>query len=138
MIEIQKDFLPPATTESIGGVIIGDNLTIDEQGKLNTEIPLIKLEETSGTIILQVNKVYTISINGQTTFSLPIPENRNIFNQIKVMARITGTPSINWGTTNYFNNVEPTIEEGDYDFYFDYDELNSVWVVGSLLKGTSI
>ena len=30
--------LPPATKESLGGVVIGDNLTVDEQGKVNLPV----------------------------------------------------------------------------------------------------
>lgn len=30
--------LPPATADTLGGVVIGDNLTVDEQGKVNLSI----------------------------------------------------------------------------------------------------
>ena len=30
--------LPPATKESLGGVIVGDDLTVDEQGKINLPV----------------------------------------------------------------------------------------------------
>ena len=90
---------------------------------------------TSGTITLAVNKIYTLSVTGATTFSLPTPSNKNVFNQIKVMLKVTGTPTINWGTTNFFNNETPTIKAGNYDVYFDYDNLMSAWVVGVMSKG---
>ena len=51
------------------------------------------------------------------------------------MLKVTGTPTINWGTTNFFNNETPTIKAGNYDVYFDYDNLMSAWVVGVMSKG---
>ena len=30
--------LPPATADTLGGVVIGDNLTVDEQGKVNLPV----------------------------------------------------------------------------------------------------
>ena len=101
----------------------------------NFQPPLTTLTTTSGTITLAVNKIYTLSVTGATTFSLPTPSNKNVFNQIKVMLKVTGTPTINWGTTNFFNNETPTIKAGNYDVYFDYDNLMSAWVVGVMSKG---
>ena len=94
------------------------------------------LSATSGTINLEVNKVYTMAISGTTTFSLATPTNKNVFNQIKVIIKVTGTPTINWGTTYFFNKKKPSIEEGSYDIYFDYDNLLNSWVCGSIPKGT--
>lgn len=101
----------------------------------NFQPPITALTATSGTITLSVNKIYTLSVTGATTFSLPTPSNKNVFNQIKVMLKVTGTPTINWGTTNFFNNETPTIKAGNYDVYFDYDNLMGAWVVGVMSKG---
>ncbi len=101
----------------------------------NFQPPITALTATSGTIALAVNKIYTLSVTGTTTFSLPTPSNKNVFNQIKVMMKVTGTPTINWGTSNFFNNETPAIKAGNYDCYFDYDNLMSAWVVGAMSKG---
>lgn len=101
----------------------------------NFQPSITALTATSGTISLAVNKIYTLSVTGATTFSLPTPSNKNVFNQIKIMMKVTGTPTINWGTTNFFNNQTPEIKAGNYDVYFDYDNLMSVWVVGVMSKG---
>lgn len=93
------------------------------------------LSETSGTVSLAVNKIYTIAVSDTTTFSLPTPADKTVFNQIKVMMKVTGTPTINWGTTNFFNKSTPEIEEGSYDIYFDYDNLLGAWVCGVMAKG---
>ena len=78
-----------------------------------------------------------MNLTGATTFALPNPINKNIFNQIKIMAKVTGTPTITWGTTNFFNKTTPEIGEGNYDFYFDYDNLLGAWVCGVMSKGVA-
>lgn len=100
--------------------------------------PLINaISATSGTVTLAANKVYTMSISGATTFTLPTSVDTTVFNQIKVMAKVTGTPTITWGTTNFFNKATPEIEAGSYDFYFDYDNGLGAWVAGALSKGVA-
>lgn len=97
--------------------------------------PLESLTETSGTIALEVNKIYSMEISADTTFNLPVDVNTSYFNQIKVMAKIVGTPVITWGTTYFVNKTEPELEEGVYDIYFDYDNHLAGWVVGVVSKG---
>lgn len=99
--------------------------------------PIIALTATSGTIALEVNKIYNLSITAATTFSLPTPSNTEVFNQIKVMLRVTGTPTITWGTSQFFNKATPEIEAGSYDCYFDYDNLLGAWVAGVMPKGAA-
>ncbi len=122
-----EDLVHKTGNETISGQKIFDNAVS----------PIISIEETSGTIELATNKIYTMTINDATTFSLPIPSNTGIFNQIKVMVKVTGTPTISWGTTNFFNRATPEIEEGSYDIYFDYDNGLSSWVCGVLAKGVA-
>ena len=93
------------------------------------------ISETAGTIALEANKIYTMSISDNVVFSLPTSVNSIYFNQIKVMAKITGTPVITWGTTYFMNKSAPELEEGAYDFYFDYDPNLAGWVVGAISKG---
>lgn len=92
---------------------------------------------TDNNLVVQVNKIYSTTVSVGVKFILPTPTNKTIFNQIKVMMKVTGTPTINWGTTNFFNKSEPSIEAGNYDVYFDYDNLLNAWVCGVLPKGTS-
>ncbi len=103
----------------------------------NYQPAITALTATSGTISLAVNKIYTISVSGTTTFSLPTPSNANVFNQIKLMMKVTGSPTINWGTTRFFNKTTPEIEAGNYDVYFDYDKLLGAWVCGVIVKGVA-
>lgn len=103
----------------------------------NFQPAVTALSATSGTLTLAVNKVYSAAITGNTTFSLPTPGNKNVFNQIKVMLKVTGTPTINWGTTQFFNKATPEIEAGCYDVYFDYDNNLNAWVCGAMPKGAA-
>ena len=102
----------------------------------NYQPELISLSQTSGNISLAINKIYSISISGTTTFILPTPS-QGKFNQIKLMMKVTGTPTINWGTTYFFNKATPEIEAGSYDVYYDYNNLDNVWVCGVISKGVS-
>lgn len=101
----------------------------------NFQQPLVTLSATSGTVSLEINKIYSMKIDGDLTFVLPASVNTNFFNQIKVMAQITGTPVITWGTDYFVNKEAPTIEEGCYDFYFDWDNNLGGWVLGAVTKG---
>ena len=103
----------------------------------NFQPAITALSQTSGTVALTVNKIYSMTVSGATTFTLPTPGNVNVFNQIKVMMKVTGTPTINWGTTWFFNKATPEIEAGNYDVYFDYDNLLGAWVCGVLAKGVA-
>lgn len=97
---------------------------------------ILDISETSGTVTLTANRIHKMNISGATTFSLPAG-NLNVFTQIKVIANVTGAPSINWGTDRFFNKKVPSIEVGQYDFYFDYDPTANAWVAGAVPKGVA-
>lgn len=98
-------------------------------------IPITSLPSESGNISLQSNTVYKLNINGATTFAPQTPADTTIHNQIKVFLSVSGTPTINWGTSNYFNKTAIEIEEGNYVVYFDYDPNLSAWAVGAMTVG---
>lgn len=97
---------------------------------------ILDISETSGLVTLTANRIHKMNISGNTTFSLPAG-NASVFTQIKVMVNVTGTPSINWGTSRFFNKKVPSIAEGQYDFYFDYDPTANAWVAGAVPKGVA-
>ena len=97
---------------------------------------ILNISKTSGTVTLTANRIHKMNISGATTFSLPAG-NASVFTQIKVMVNVTGTPSINWGTSRFFNKKVPSIAEGQYDFYFDYDPTANAWVAGAVPKGVA-
>lgn len=98
-------------------------------------IPITSLPSESGNISLQSNTVYKLSINGATTFAPQTPADTTIHNQIKVFLSVSGTPTVDWGTSNYFNKTAIEIEEGNYVVYFDYDPNLSAWTVGAMTVG---
>lgn len=99
--------------------------------------PMVVIAETSGTVTLQSTKIYQMQITDAVSFVLPSEVNTRYFNQIKVMAQITGTPVIDWGTIYFSNKTTPEIEEGSYDVYFDYDNLLGGWVCIVMAKGVA-
>lgn len=113
--------------------------TVEQAGAViaNYQQPIVVIAETSGTIALQSTKIYQMQITDAVSFVLPSEVNTRYFNQIKVIAQITGTPTIDWGTTQFFNKATPEIEGGSYDIYFDYDNLLGAWVCGAMAKGTA-
>lgn len=95
------------------------------------ENPILNITATSGNIILRTNTVNSMSISGDTTFVLPQTINNNILNKIILQIKITGTPTIDWGTTHYLVDSF-TLTPGTYDIVYEYDSLNNYWKVGLL------
>lgn len=90
------------------------------------------MDITGTSISLESNKIYRLSISANTTFTLPTITNNNIMNQVMVQATITGTPTINWGTTLFFGAVTPSIDAGGYNFIWEWN--GSAWVCGAIKK----
>lgn len=107
------------------GIDISNNSTISAQQAIEA------LVASSGTIALDTNKVYKISLDGNTTFSLPVTVDNTVFNQILLQLQITGTITIDWGTTHYFIDALE-LEAGVYDIVYEYNSLENVWYVGRL------
>lgn len=91
------------------------------------------ISATSGNITLETNKVYKATLSGNTTFVLPSIVDNTKFNQICVQVTVTSGASINFGTTSYMG-LEPIIEDGSYNIYYEYDSINQIWLVGVLSK----
>lgn len=113
-------------------VCLVNGISADANGNITEHI--INISNTSGNISLTANRVHKMTISGSTTFLLPAGST-DVFVQIKVMANVDGTPSINWGTNRFFNKKIPNITAGQYDFYFDYDAASNAWVAGAISKG---
>lgn len=91
----------------------------------------------SSTVSLLTNKIYTITISGNVTFSLP-QATSGVLNQIEVQLYMASVYTINLGTTTYFGGEAPDISEvGYYTIIYEYDNVHSVWVVGALKKASA-
>ena len=116
----------------------GDNITITEDSDENYVISAIGSTEemntisaTSGTIALESNKVYKASLDGSTTFTLPSTVDNTIFNQIYLQLDVTGTPTIDFGTTNYMT-IEPVITSGINLICYEYNSNEQAWYVSKV------
>lgn len=98
--------------------------------------PIVPIEQTSGVVNLNTTNIYTMVIDGDTSFVLPTDMDTRFYNQIQLSVQIIGRPAVDWGTDIRFNREPIEIDPGFYDFHFDYDNLQQAWVVGYMSKGT--
>lgn len=92
---------------------------------------------TSGSIALTDNNAYKITPTGTVTFTLPSVTDKTKLHQILVQIKLTSTYTINVGTTYYFNKTKPNFSStGTYNLIYEYDNIDSHWVCGSVSKGT--
>ena len=91
----------------------------------------------SSTVSLLTNKIYTLTLSGNVTFSLP-QATAGVLNQIEVQLYMPSVYTITLGTTTYFGGEAPDISEaGYYTLIYEYDNVHSVWVVGALKKASA-
>ena len=96
--------------------------------------PLNKIAETSGAVTLEANKVYSVTLDGNMTFTLTPPTNTDIYNQIKLMMKVDSLGTIDWGTTYFYNGLPPDVTGvGSYAIYFDWDTGSENWVCGAMV-----
>lgn len=114
-------------------------LTDAIEKKIDEHSPdITAISATSGTVSLNANTLYKMTISGETTFTLPSAVNATKHNQIKILANLSVVSAINFGTTKYFNCEAPDMSEaGFYDIYIDYDPHQSSWVAGAIRKGAA-
>ena len=89
------------------------------------------ISATSGNITLETNKVYKATLDGNTTFTLPATIDNTKFNQIYIQLDVTGTPTIDLGTTNYFT-IEPVLDSGGNWINYEYNANEQAWYVGKI------
>lgn len=114
-------------------------LTDAIEKKIDEHSPdITAISATSGTVSLNANTLYKMTISGATTFTLPSMVNATKHNQIKILTNLSVVSAINFGTTKYFNCEAPDMSEaGLYDIYIDYDPHQSSWVAGAIRKGAA-
>lgn len=112
-----------------------DTAALVEMLKYQNQLGIIELP-TGGTINLASGGIYRAVISQDTTFVLPEVTDNTLLNQILIQLEVRGTPSINWGTTNFFSG-EPSVAEGNYNIVYEYDLLVGGWVIGQIEKVVS-
>lgn len=106
-----------------------------EMLKYQNQLGIIELP-TGGTINLTSGGIYRAIISQDTTFVLPEVTDNKLLNQILIQLEVRGTPSINWGTANFFSGT-PSVSEGHYNIIYEYDSLVGGWVIGQIEKVVS-
>lgn len=112
-----------------------DTAALVEMLKYQNQLGIIELP-TGGTINLASGGIYRAILSQDTTFVLPEVTDNTLLNQILIQLEVRGTPSINWGTTNFFSG-EPSVAEGNYNIVYEYDLLVGGWVIGQIEKVVS-
>ena len=112
-----------------------DTAALVEMLKYQNQLGIIELP-TGGTINLASGGIYRAILSQDTTFVLPEVTDNTLLNQILIQLEVRGTPSINWGTANFFSG-EPSVAEGHYNIVYEYDLLVGGWVIGQIEKVVS-
>ena len=93
---------------------------------------------TQGTISLTTNTINTITPDGAVEFVLPTitGDDTGKFHQILVQVNLSTVYDIDFGTTYFFDLIEPSLSAGGlYDVIYEYDNASNNWVCGSVYKG---
>ena len=99
-------------------------------------IYMTTISSASGQVTLADNTGYAITITGNTTFALPTVTNLNILHKIFVQLYVSGSYTVNLGTTYCFDKFPPVFAANEmYNVIYEYDNNQNVWVVGSMVKG---
>lgn len=102
----------------------------------HAQMPITPLPADAGTIALQVNKIYSGSLTGATTFIFPAPT-LGLQNQIMINTTIGASASITWPEgCIYVASVAPVFKTGKYyRIVIEYDPLAATWSIGAIESG---
>lgn len=117
--------IPDKATINVGELVA----LVKQQNQAGIEA----LPADSGSIELAAGGIYKGVLTGNTTFVLPQLTDNSLFAQITIQLQITGDITVDWGT-NLYLGAEPTVSEGSYNVFYEYDALEEKWAVGSLTK----
>ncbi|MDO5764071.1 MAG: hypothetical protein Q4P84_00015 [Elusimicrobiales bacterium] len=96
------------------------------------------ISATSGSVTLEADKVYQVSVMGNMSFALPAAADidTSVHHQIKLFLNYV-SGSITWGTEYGFFADTPDIGPGVHEVYFDFvpNLSGGQWVVGALSTG---
>ena len=89
-----SDLIKPATTSTLGGIIVGDNLTIDEDGKLNAVAGTYTLPAATTTELGGVKIGYTTSESNRK-FAVQLDASNKMFVNVPYATYSVATTSSN-------------------------------------------
>lgn len=117
-----------------------DDLVIQAQKYADRAEDLVnnKIEnitETRGSISLQNNKNYQMSIEASVDFLLPDIVDEEIVNTITMDLHLIEISTIDWGTAFFFGDGGPDILSGHYAVIWDYSNKLGSWVCGLIYRG---
>lgn len=110
-----------------------DTAALVEMLKYQNQLGIQTLPSAGGNINLISGGIYRGVVSQNTNFILPQVTDNSLFNQIIIQLQVVGTPTISWGTNQYFSS-EPTVSEGFSNIIYEYDALMGAWVVGQIEK----
>lgn len=116
------------TTVSDVANIIANSLNVT----VFTQLP------SEGEIIVDDNRTYRMTIEGDVHIFLPTITDFSKTHKIYIQANYTSPfYTVDLGTDNFTDRLTPTFPEaGMYDFFYEFDVNEEVWVCGVTPKGT--
>ena len=102
----------------------------------NLQTKLIPSTSTTATLLAPESfNAYTMAITANTTFVLPTISDNTKHYEILINASFSSASlTIAWGTTYFFNGTAPTIEAGNFNIIYEWDNLLQQWVCGLVKK----
>ena len=102
------------------------------------KLPVVTPTVSEGVWALQTNAINVINLGASATFAPPQSSalDLNILNQIVVQLKMQDVQQVNLGANvNYIGGAAPDLSQaGLYNIYYEWDNNESSWYVGAVLK----
>lgn len=132
--------LPTASSSVLGGVKIGNGLSVSGDGTISvdssTNTPIEDLTDFATGI--QEDKIYKSTITSATTIVLPTVTNKAVTHSIIIYLSVGEGGSVaDFGTTNFYNTEKPVPASGEsYDLAYVYNPIRDGWVLNAIKVNT--
>lgn len=132
--------LPTASSSVLGGVKIGNGLSVSGDGTISvdssTNTPIEDLTDFATGI--QEDKIYKSTITAATTIVLPTVTNKVVTHSIIIYLSVGEGGSVaDFGTTNFYNTEKPVPATGEsYDLAYVYNPIRDGWVLNAIKVNT--
>ena len=132
--------LPTASSSVLGGVKIGNGLSVSGDGTISvdssTNTPIEDLTDFATGI--QEDKIYKSTITAATTIVLPTVTNKVVTHSIIIYLSVGEGGSVaDFGTTSFYNTEKPVPVSGEsYDLAYVYNPIRDGWVLNAIKVNT--